>query len=1185
MPGLQIAVLGKPRITRDDRSPVDPGSAKATALLLYLAVTGERHSRSALAGLLWGDLPEEGARANLRLALTKLRRVAADQLQVSRGYVAADPSSYWLDRREFEAALAGGDGALERVRAAVGLYRGDFLDDLVVRSAPEFEAWVEGEREHLRRLAVSGLARLADDAAGRGDPAAGVEAARRMLSLDPLSEEAHRSLMRFLAMKDDRAAAVAQFETCRHVLAEELGVDPSPETVRLGDQIRAGELAPSPGTPEPHPPEPGAPEREGSRQPGGVLPVVHTPGPAPFPGPADGPDLIGREADLARVVELVEGEACRLLTLVGPGGVGKTRLAMAAADRLAGGFADGAAFVALAGVEPDDPDGVADLLAVTVAEALAVPLAARRPVRELLQAFLTERRLLVVLDNTEHLPGIAPLLTDLLAGAPGLKLLATSRRRVGAGVEWVQDVPGLAYPPPDNGAEAAPGRDRTPAVELFGERAGLDRYPAVELFGERAGRVRAGFSLAAEGPAVAAICRLVEGLPLAIELAADLARTLPCQVIADKLRSDLGVLQTASTTVQRRHRSMRSVIEASWRLLDDGEQQALARLSVFRGGFDPAAAEAVAGATLPVLSALVERSLVDRVEGGRYGLHELLRQFAEERLEAAGDAAATRRAHADHYAGFLAVRRDRLADGLDTAVMAEVDPETDNLRAAWQELAEEAEIDAVAGLLEDLWVVLRRRSRFQEALGVLHRARARPDATVAQRTRWHLWAGQALYQLGRAEEGQEELRAMLGLAGRPLPATAAGWGAAVARSTARQARTHTLGARPATDQAARQAAADMAQAYAIVGETYYMGGQLLPMVATGIDAINAAERAGSAGDVASGYAVTAVGARVMGRHRLADWYGRLADRALAAGGDEAALAYAAEVRAVDLITVGAWPTAEAYLGRAADTFARMGQPRFWDECTALLAVADCYRGRYGRAMDGFAEVSASARGRHDLLSLHWGLAGEAEARLRRSLDTGQARELLEEASTLFGDLPAAERLRVHAGLGQVHLRAGRHDEAAAAVRAALAEAAQAGMLRMWLGEALAGVAEVALELDEHGHAPSAGAGACEVLRGFSARCPVAAAKALRADGLRLWLAGRRPRAVRAWRRSLDTARRLDLPYDEALAHLELGRHLRAPETTPGGWGRDEHLARSRELLTALGTEPALARAAAAAPPY
>src|SRR5918994_5474850 len=740
--GLRIAVLGKPRITREDGSPVELGSAKATALLLYLATTGERHSRSALAGLLWGDLPEEGARANLRLALTKLRRVADDNLQVTRGHVAADPSSFWLDRREFAAALAGGDGDLERVKAAVRLYRGDFLDDLVVRGAPELETWIEGEREHLRRLAVTGLARLADDAAARGDPAAGVEAARRMLSLDPLSEEAHRLLMGFLAAKDDRAAALAQFETCRHVLAEELGVDPSPETIRLTDRIRAGDLAPTrpdPGVPEPAPPGLGPPEGERSRVGNGVLPVVHTPDLIGREA-----DLIGREADLARVVELVEGEACRLLTLVGPGGVGKTRLCLAAAEGLAPRFADGAAVVALAGVEPDNPEQVPDLLAVTVAEALAVPLAARRPVRDLLKAWLAERRLLVVLDNLEHLPGAASLFTDLLAGAPGLKLLATSRRRVGAGVEWVLDVPGLG------------------------------EGPAVELFAERARRVRAGFSLEEEGPAVAAICRLVEGLPLAIELAADLARTLPCQVIADKLGSDLDVLQTTSAARPPRHRSMRAVIEASWRLLDGDQQRALARLSVFRGGFDPAAAEAVAGAEVAMLSALVERSLVDRAEGGRYGLHELLRQFAAERLEAAGYAAATRRAHAAHYAGFLRSRHDRLADAFDAAVLAEVDPETGNLRAAWQELAEADGIDALAGLLEDLWLVHRRHGRFEEALGAIQRALAREDATPRQRARWHLWAGLAQYQLGRSEEGQEELRAMLALAHRPLPAPGPG---------------------------------------------------------------------------------------------------------------------------------------------------------------------------------------------------------------------------------------------------------------------------------------------------------------------------------------------------------------------------------------------------------------------------
>jgi predicted ATPase/DNA-binding SARP family transcriptional activator len=1129
LPGLRIAVLGKPRITREDGSPVELGSAKATALLLYLATTGERHSRSALAGLLWGDLPEEGARANLRLALTKLRRVAGDNLQVTRGYVGADPSSYWLDRREFESTLAGGDGDLERVRAAVQLYRGDFLDDLVVRGAPELETWIESEREHLRRLAVTGLATLADDAAGRGDPAAGVEAARRMLSLDPLSEEAHRLLMRFLAAKDDRAAALAQFETCRHVLAEELGVEPSPETARLSERIRAGELAPA--RPEPGP----APSRA----------------PAPPPGPAGTPDLIGREADLARVAALVEGEACRLLTLVGPGGVGKTRLALAAAERLAPRFDDGAAVVALAGVEPDGPEGVADLVAATVAEALAVPLAARRPARELLRAWLAERRLLVVLDNLEHLPGAASLLTDLLAGAPGLKLLATSRRRVGAGVEWVLDVPGL------------------------------DEGPAVELFGERARRVRAGFSLEDEGPAVAAICRLVDGLPLAIELAADLARTLPCQVIADKLGSDLDLLETTSATVPPRHRSMRSVLEASWRLLDGDQQQALARLSVFRGGFDPPAAEAVAGASLAMLSALVERSLVDRAEGGRYGLHELLRQFAEERLEAAGDAAAaTRRAHARHYAGFLRARHDRLADALDVAVLAEVDPETGNLRAAWQQLVEADGIDAVAGLLEDLWLVHRRHGRFQEALGALHRALARDDATPGQRARWHLWAGLAQYQLGRSEEGQEELRAMLGLVGRPLPATGAGWAAAVARGAAVQARSRALGPRQAPDQEARLVAADVAQAYAMIGETYYMAGQLLPMMASGVRTINAAERAGSAGDVAAGYAGTAISARAFGSHRLAGWYGRMADDAIAAGTDETALAYPLEVRGVDHIAVGAWAAAEACLRRAAGTFARMGQPRFWEECISLAAVADCYRGRYRQAVDGFAEVAASARGRHDQLSLHWGLAGQAEALLRLERDTGPALELLEEGRTLFADLPPSERLRVHAGLSMVHLRAGRDAEAGTAVRAGLAEAARAGMVRMWLGEALTLLAEVALALRERGHDPAVAAGACDRLRSFAAGCPVTAAKSLRAGGLQLWLAGRRPRAVRAWRRSLDTARRLDLPYDEAMAHLELGRHLRATETTPGGWGRDEHLARSRELFTALGTEPALARASA-----
>jgi tetratricopeptide (TPR) repeat protein len=418
---------------------------------------------------------------------------------------------------------------------------------------------------------------------------------------------------------------------------------------------------------------------------------------------------------------------------------------------------------------------------------------------------------------------------------------------------------------------------------------------------------------------------------------------------------------------------------------------------------------------------------------------------------------------------------------------------------------------------------------------------------------------------------------MLALAGRRLPGTTAGWVVAVAGGVARQARSRTLGARPADDQAAREAASAAAQAYATIGETYYMGGQLLPMVASGIGAINAAERAGSPVDMAAGYAVAALGARVSGRHRLAGWYGRLADEAIATAGDEVELAYPLEVRSVDHITTAAWPATDTCLRRAADAFARIGQPRYWDECTALAAIADCYRGGYRRAADTFARVVASARGRHDPVALNWGLAGEAEALLRLYQDTAPALALLEESRTLLGDLPAAERLRVHAALGLAHLRDGRDDEAAAAARAGLAEVARAGMLRMWLGEALTAMAELTLELERRGGDRAATASAHERLRAFAARSPVAAARASRAAGVRLWLAGRRPRALRALRRSLDAARRFDLPYDEGMAHLELGRHLGTNQATPGEWGREEHLRRAAELFEALGTEPALHR--------
>ncbi len=658
---LRVRVLGGAELAVSGRPLVELASAKAAALVVYLAVTGTGHSRSALAGLLWSDLPEATARANLRLVLTKLRRVLPEHLEVTRQTVALAPGRpVWVDAVEVARVTAGErDGG--ELLAAVRLCRGDFLEGFGVPGAPLFDEWLVGRRAAVRADMLALMDRAVALARDRGDAATGIEVGRRMLELEPLHEEAHRALMWFLATGGQRSAALAQYETCCYMLREELGIEPSAATVTLRDEIAgAGEFT-----------------ELGARQGTGVAgreaaPPATTAAPAPdLPRPLT--TLVGRERELARLHELLEDPACRLVTLVGPGGIGKTRLALEVAATRHGRHRDGAVFVSFVGTGPARPEEAADLVVADLARALEVSLAVPRDPLELLADHLSGRELLLVLDNLEQLRDAAGVLAELLRRAPGVQLLVTSRRRLGLGVEWLVEVPGLPYPPAEAGADAA-------------------GYEAVQLFAERARLLRPGFPADAEG--AGRVCRLLAGVPLAIELAARWVRSASPAAIADRVAGGLDLLDTTSPDVELRHRSVRAVIDWSWQLLTEGECRALRRLSVLRGGFDLEAAAAVAGAGLPLLAGLVDQSLVAAGEDGRYDMHELLRQYAAERLAAdPAEEEDTRRRHAAHYAALLPVPAEALAgDGPG------LDAEVENLRAAtdWLMLAPAARRGAPA---------------------------------------------------------------------------------------------------------------------------------------------------------------------------------------------------------------------------------------------------------------------------------------------------------------------------------------------------------------------------------------------------------------------------------------------------------------------------------------------------------
>jgi predicted ATPase len=355
--------------------------------------------------------------------------------------------------------------------------------------------------------------------------------------------------------------------------------------------------------------------------------------------PSPRTSFVGRRDELEEIDRLLEDPSCRLLTLVGPGGVGKTRLALEAAARRIDRYAHGVHFVPLASVV------AADFLAPAVADALQFPIDSAHSglsPQDQLVDYLSERSTLLVLDNFEHLVEGAGLVTQVIERASNVGILTTSRERLNVQSEWVLDVDGLRVSADGNGHERAEG--------------------ALRLFEERARQVDHGFELGEEELKHAVrICRLVDGMPLGIELAAAWVSMLPCAEIANEIERTIGFLETSMRDVPERHRSLRAAFDHSWRLLTDEQRRCFRRLSVFRGPFTREAAAVVAGADLGLLAELVSKSLVRRLELGRYELHELLRQYAVDRLaEDPDEPAEVRERHARFYVGRLVDRREAL---------------------------------------------------------------------------------------------------------------------------------------------------------------------------------------------------------------------------------------------------------------------------------------------------------------------------------------------------------------------------------------------------------------------------------------------------------------------------------------------------------------------------------------------
>ncbi|MCO1659650.1 BTAD domain-containing putative transcriptional regulator [Pseudonocardia humida] len=700
---MRFGVLGPLAVWAADGTPVPVREPKVRALLAALLLAeGGPVAPDRLVEALWGGLPPGDPTNTLQTKVSQLRRALG-----GAGSVLRRPGGYLLplgpdelDAHEFRALVARARAAAPADRVglldrALGLWRGAALADLADRPfAVAAAARLDGER-------LAAALDRADAALATGGGAALVGELTELAAAHPTHERLHGLLMRALHRAGRQDAALDVHAALRARLVERSGLEPGAELARL----QAAILAQDPALDAPAPPPP-RPAR---------LPAAP---PAPLTA------LFGRTDDVRDVRAALA--AHRLVTLTGPGGVGKTRLALAVADSLPGEVV----VVELAGLDRAGPAGTGG-----VAEAVAAALGVHdgpADLDERLGSALRTRELVLVLDDCEQVvEPVAALVPRLLAAAPGLRVLATSREPLGTGGEVLREVRPLAVPPP--------GDDRP------------EEFAAVALFADRAAAAAPGFVLdAATAPVVAAICRRLDGLPLALELAAGRVRALGAQGVLGRLDDRFRLLSTGRRGVPERQRTLRAVIDWSWRLLTDDERAVLRRLAVHPEGCDLAAAEAVCAGpdvapadVLDVLARLVDRSLVvSRPDGPRprFRLLETVAAYGLDRLREAGEHDAARDRHAAHFLALAEGAAPALHGRGQGAALELLDREAANLRAAADHLCRPGGDAAAALRLAGALTWYRfLRGRLGEAERELRRALARPGPDDGARARAAAW--------------------------------------------------------------------------------------------------------------------------------------------------------------------------------------------------------------------------------------------------------------------------------------------------------------------------------------------------------------------------------------------------------------------------------------------------------------
>ncbi|MEM7134154.1 MAG: BTAD domain-containing putative transcriptional regulator [Chloroflexota bacterium] len=779
---LQITLFGHPQILLDQHPIEQEIPLKGQALIYYLATLAQPVARESAATLLWPDVSTRTARQSLRSLLVTLRKRLAPFMEATLQTVALRTEQIeTIDVLHFLKNLnppgikieSSQVSDLQIWQAGLDQYRGDFLDGFTIPDCVEFEEWVLIQREDLRQRMIANSLYLADAYSATSLFALGVDCLARLLAIEPWSEAAYLKQMELLAKLGRRSEAIHQYERCQVILREEFGLEPSPELTTLYSQIRAAEIDVVSSTSTAIE---GEEKREGQRQTRsnqaqGIMDVEgdhRQTEPPPeqrqfstaesaygystvvasssgFDPPTNIPvpitPLIGREDELAFIHQRLAHDSCRLLTIVGPGGIGKTRLAQEAARQLwqestdNGFYADGVYFVELVGIKPtmaeasseEENDGkgipMGESIIQAILDVLDIPLSNQARPMDQLARTLNRRKVLLLLDNIEHLVDGVNTLSELLTSASGVTLLVTSRVQLALYGEQSLFLNGLPCSLPNYSDSSISKLEIIPAAErLFIQQAQLvDRYflsavsdSAIKTLSESDRKTL---------EQVTRICQLIDGIPLAIEMAASWISLFDCSTIVAELESGNELLQSQQRNTPLRHQSMQVVFDTSWQLLSGDDQEILLRLSFFQGSFSYAAVQQVGKATLIQVSALMGSSWLWQINDKRYQMHELVRQYlAEKRMANEVLDSAVQRDHACYFGQWLAQAPTDSMGCADNNLLHDMDLEQSNLDQAWQWALSHEQAEIIEQLSEGMRFYHFYRGTFQRGEGLFTQA-------------------------------------------------------------------------------------------------------------------------------------------------------------------------------------------------------------------------------------------------------------------------------------------------------------------------------------------------------------------------------------------------------------------------------------------------------------------------------